>query len=180
MIDFGHGAALVNLKHEDSHKLRAWRNNMSIWKWCRQNDLIEYHEHHDWFEKQRTDPSIKMYQIQVGTIGIGSGEPLNVAGVCGLTSIDTLNRRAEFSCYVGPEYQKKGYAKAALKTLFDHGFKNLGLKLIYCETFEGNPAIHLFENTLKMKREGVRRSFYFKDGKFIDAVLLSVLDTEWL
>ena len=170
MIDFGHGVRLTALGPWLQVSTFRWRNDYKIWKWCRQNDQLINKNHLDWFDNIRNDPTIKMYAIlnQIDE---------NV-GVCGLTDIDRLNQRAEFSLYIGPEYQNKGYGKAALKTLLSHGFMNQNLNVIWGETFEGNPAYDMFIK-LGMRHEGTRRQFYYKEGKFIDAHLVSITRIEY-
>jgi RimJ/RimL family protein N-acetyltransferase len=171
MIDFGHGVKLGSISYQDFGSVTfKWRNDYSIWKWCRQNDLLSYRSHSNWYEKLVVDPTIKMYSIICYTD--------NCVGVCGLTDIDRLNQRAEFSLYIGPDYQHKGYAKAALKTLLSHGFMNQNMNVIWGETFEGNHAYDLFLK-LGMKHEGTRRQFYFKEGKHIDAHLVSMTRQEY-
>lgn len=170
MIDFDHGVELDRIRRDELPKLREWRNDWEIWKWCRQHDLIDEQRHVAWFERQSADPSISMFAIRSG---LGA-----LLGVCGLTSIDLTNRHAEFSLYIGPEHQRRGHAKAALLTLFDHGFLNLNLNLIWGETFEGNPAASLFEK-IGMQKEGVRRQFYYRNGRYLDATLFSVTRAEW-
>lgn len=170
MIDWKHGVTLGPLELHHLSQCHDWRNDYRIWATCRQNDLIAYDDQLEWYEKQRKDPSIRMYAIWAAE---------TLVGVCGLTSLDPWNRRAEFSLYIGPEHQKRGYAKAALKTLFDHGFRTLGLNLIWGETFDGNPADKLFDE-LGMRVEGTRREFYFREGKFIDAHLYALLSRDWL
>jgi RimJ/RimL family protein N-acetyltransferase len=152
-----------------SEMIRTFRNDFRIWRWCRQNDLITDQDQERWFKRIHEDPSLRMYAIQ------GSR---SVIGVCGLTSIDPVCRRAEFSLYIAPELQGYGYGRKAILTLIDHGFSNLGLNLIYGESFEGNHAQDLFRS-IGFKHEGTRRSFYFKEGKFIDADLYSLLFSEW-
>lgn len=100
-------------------------------------------------------------------------------GVCGLTSIDMEARKAEFSLYIGPEHQGKGYGSEALKLLLYHGFLNLGLNQIWGETFDKNPAAKMFEE-LGFKKDGTRRQFYMKSGKLIDCHLYSILRDEWV
>lgn len=174
MIDFGHGIVLESLNDNCLSYYRMKRNEYSIWKWCRQNDLIDEISHKKWFEKQSNDPSIKMYQIIVKK-DFGN----MIAGVCGITDIDRINQRAEFSLYISPEHQRKGYAKSALKTLLSHGFMNQNLNVIWGETFDGNPAYDMFLK-LGMKHEGTRRQFYYKEGRFIDAHLVSITKEEYL
>lgn len=172
MIDFEFGVDLEALNAIQAERARKWRNDERIYKWCRQSDVISHADQMDWYERQRNDPTIKMYAI-MQRHEKSAIDADRVVGVCGLTSIDTLNRRAEFSLYIAPEYQRKGLAKAALKTLLRHGFENLNLHLIWGETFDGNPAAKMFEH-LGFRHEGTRREFYFKAGRYIDAHLYSV------
>jgi RimJ/RimL family protein N-acetyltransferase len=169
MIDFGFGVTLGPLDKTCIERIRIWRNDKSIWMWCRQNDLISDMAQERWFSAQDVDATIHMY-----TIWSSAG----ICGVCGLTSHDYMNRRAEFSLYVAPEMQQQGIGTKALQTLFSHGFANLNLHCIWGESFEGNPAIESFKK-IGMKHDGTRRDFYFKDGKYIDAQLFSVLEGEW-
>lgn len=171
MIDHGKGVTLEPVEEKNLETLRKWRNDYAIWKTCRQNDLIDAPSHRRWFERISLDPTIKMYQIHHKDVD-------GPIGVCGLTSIDLYNRRAEFSVYIDPIRQGAGFGSAALKTLLSHGFLTLGLNSIHGETFEGNRAIEAFER-LGFTKEGTRRAFYFRGGKFLDAHLVSMLASEW-
>lgn len=164
---------LEPIGRSDLPKLLKWRNDWRLIRWTRQSDLLNEVEHADWFERQARDASIRMYLVIMRAQG--KTEPV---GVCGLTSIDYRNRRAEFSLYIAAAFQKMGLGKAALATLLGHGFDNLGLNLIYGETFDQNPALSMFLK-LGFQPEGARRSFYWKDGKFIDAHLVSITAEEW-
>lgn len=171
MIDYGFGVSLGPVDRAHLERMRAWRNDPRIFSWCRQNGQISDLDQERWFEKQNSDPSIRMFLIY------GESQTLPI-GVCGLTSIDLVNRRAEFSLYIAPDKQQMGFGRAALKTLLHWGFKMLGLNIIWGETYEGNPARSLFES-LGFKYEGTRREFYYRDGKFTDAHLLSLRSDEW-
>lgn len=170
-VDFG--LELAPLDSTEVEKIRAWRNNYAVWRWCRQSDVISDVEQQAWFERQSKDPTVKMYAVQTRVEG-----KRETVGVCGLTSIDWLNRRAEFSLYTAPEHHRKGFGREALKLLLLHGFANLGLEQIWGETFEGNHAAKMFE-AIGFKKDGTRRRFYFKDGAFHDAHLYSILRDEW-
>lgn len=170
MIDFGHGVHLDKLRKCDCFQTFAWRNDYKIWKWCRQNDSLDPLKHEKWFEKISSDASIEMYGIY---------DSQKIVGVCGLTDIDRINQRAEFSLYIAPEYQRMGLARSALKTLLAHGFMNQNLNTIWGETFDGNHAFLMF-TSIGMKYEGSRRNFYYKEGKFINANLVSMTKEEYM
>lgn len=150
-------------------QLRSWRNHDSIRTYCRQVGWISERDQEAWYRRQNDDPTIKMFVIEDNHIGVG---------VCGLTDIDHLHRRAEFSLYIAPEQQRKGYGSKSLKMLFDFGFYELNLHMIWGETFSGNPAAKLFES-IGMLKDGTRRDFYFKRGMYVDAHLYSITREEW-
>jgi len=164
---------LKKIEEYDLQLLRSWRNDDRIMKWCRQNDLLSSTDQVRWYEKINIDPTIKMYLITTLIKGC-----TNCIGVCGLTSIDLINSRAEFSLYIAPEYQNKGYGKTTLITLLNKGFNDFNLNLIWGETFNKNPAYKMFKS-LGFKKEGTRRQFYYKNGKYVDAHLVSILRKEW-
>lgn len=188
MIDTGRGVALGPLEQgtEGAEKYRQWRNDYRVWKWCRQNTVIDSSQHRRWLDRCSTDSSLKMFEICIpghGKVGeldnrMFLASDRIAVGVCGFTDIDRVNQRAEFSLYIAPKYQREGYATAALQTLLDHGFLHQNFNCIWGESFDGNPAIELFKK-IGFKEEGRRRQFYYREGMFIDAVLVSVLKEEW-
>jgi RimJ/RimL family protein N-acetyltransferase len=148
----------------------GWRNDERVYKWCRQFEPITLEHHNAYWERVKDDPTTRMYSIRY------EGWPV---GVCGFTSIDWVNRRAEFSLYIAPDKQGKGLGERALRALCDHGFNVLNLNMIWGEAFEGNPAIQMFKR-VGFKEEGVRREFYFRDGEFVNAILFSLLRREYV
>lgn len=174
MIDFGHGIKLSYVSSEDKDQFFAWRNDPKIWKWCRQNGPISYGQHTSYWYNVDTAEDCKFFSIVNMESTLGASSPrIETVGCAGLTSIDQTNRRAEFSLYIGPEHHRKGYGKRALKTLIDHGFNNLNLHTIWGESFEGNPAMFMFAEC-GFQKEGIRKDFYFRNGKYIDAHLFSI------
>jgi RimJ/RimL family protein N-acetyltransferase len=164
---------LRRLEPRDLEDTFAWRNDPEVWIWCRQYAPLHREKHVEWYDWQAKDPAVSMFAITVAY-----DEP-RLVGVCGLTSIDHVNARAEFSCYIAPEHRGNRYAERALQGLFSHGFDYLNLNSIWGETFEGNPASGLFLK-LGMTHDGIRRNGYYRGGMYIDAHLYSLLKSEYL
>lgn len=162
---------LRRIKESDLVDMFRARNDPKVMKWCRQQSPLHWDNHVKWFEKQRADDTLEMFICEFDRKAVG---------VCGLTNIDWVRSIGEFSCYVFPKQQQKGHATRALSLLFDFGFKDLNLNLIWGETMAGNPAYDLFTRKMGMVHEGTRRDFYFKDGKYLDANLISLKRMEWL
>ena len=170
MVDYEFGVSLGPISRVDPLKLLEWRNEPSVYRWCRQYEPLELESHMAWYNGLHKRTDVKMYAIR-------DAKDTSI-GVCGLTSIDMINRRAEFSLYIGPEHHGHGHGLKVLKTLCAHGFQALGLYHIFGETFDGNPASEIFEK-VGFKKEGTRRGFYFREGKHIDAHLYSILAEEF-
>lgn len=156
-------------KTDHFEKMLKWRNDERIFKWCRQNDFINETSHSKWFDKQALDPTIKMYAINY------QGD---FVGVCGLTDIDLINQRAEFSLYVDPDRHQKGIGKKALIELLRIGFARYPLYSIWGESFEGNLACVMF-NKIGFKYDGMIRNHYFRKGNFISAHIYSITRNEF-
>lgn len=155
---------LRRIRESDLESLFAYRNDPAVAQWCRDSAPLHYEGHKAWYLAQTKNPKVSLFAID-------DGPP--ACGVCGLTDIDLVHRRAEFNIYVGKEHQGKRLGRDALIALFRYGFYTLGLNRIYGETFEGNPALILFKR-LNMTEEGLRRDFYYRDGRFINAHLISI------
>lgn len=140
------------------------RNDPLVWRWCRQYTAISPDEQDAWRDRI-LDPSIKMFSVRFEARQIG---------VAGFTSIDRQNRSAEFSLWLQPGCQNKGFGRQALFLLIRHGFYDWGFHRIWGEVYEGNPALLLF---LKMGFEecGVWRESYFRRGEWINSHLIDYL-----
>jgi RimJ/RimL family protein N-acetyltransferase len=159
----------IKLGADIPDEARMWRNLYAVRKWCRQHTLIDEYNHEMWLASQAESSRIKMF---------GIWNHHECVGVCGFTSIDMLNRNAEFSLYINPKKQRKGYGKLALQTLLRHGFEDFGFERIWGETFDGNPAMNIFID-VGMEIEGTFRNAYFREGQFINSFIVSVLKDEF-
>lgn len=160
---------------------RNWRNDKAVMDWCRQTDFVSEFGQEKWFDRIMQDQSIKMYEIIVSeSLDLPGDRYLHYpeVGVCGFTSITPTHNTAEFSIYVGKEHQRKGYGREALKALIAHGFNNLNFNRIWGESFEGNPASSLYQK-LGFTKEGELRETYYKNGKYINSSIWSLLKKDY-
>jgi RimJ/RimL family protein N-acetyltransferase len=107
----------------------------------------------------------------------GEEEPV---GVISLMNISEANASAELSVIVGhPEDRHHGYGAEAISLLLDYAFGELGLNRVGLSVFEFNEdAISTYEK-VGFRDEGRIRRALKRDGTFHDAILMSVLKSEW-
>jgi RimJ/RimL family protein N-acetyltransferase len=76
---------------------------------------------------------------------------------------------------VAKEWRNKGVGTAVMRAQIDWAAANPQVHRLELEVFAGNErAIHVYEK-LGFVREGMRRDYALKDGKFQDSILMSML-----
>jgi RimJ/RimL family protein N-acetyltransferase len=101
-------------------------------------------------------------------------------GHVGLYKIDPRLRKGEFAIVIGDvKRQGKGIGRSATVAMIEWGFRQLNLHKISLSVLANNKrAIRLYE-TLGFRHEGVLRDEQFRDRRYVNVVLMSLLDKEW-
>lgn len=86
---------------------------------------------------------------------------------------------AKLGYSIGFEYQGKGYATDAVRTMLDFAFGPLGLHRVTAAIGPDNAASHALVRSLGFRLEGVLRDHVHTNGAWRDSVLYSVLASEW-
>jgi RimJ/RimL family protein N-acetyltransferase len=107
----------------------------------------------------------------------GKEDPI---GVVSLMNISEANASAELSVIVGdPDDRRRGYGAEAMSLLLDYGFEELGLNRVGLSVFEFNEEAISTYKRLGFREEGRLRGALKRDGAFHDAILMSMLESEW-
>ncbi len=136
----------------------------------------------DWFERMRKRPveeQVMGIEISEGFDATGEGH-WKLIGTCAFDNIEWFNRCAEFGIMIGEKtYWNQGYGTEAVQLLCRHGFNTLNLNRIYLHVFENNPrAIRAYEKA-GFIHEGRNRQGEYRDGKYIDVLIMSILKSEY-
>lgn len=102
-------------------------------------------------------------------------------GNISVQKIDPVNRSAETAIIIGDKkYWNKGVGSEAYGLIINYGFNTLNLNRISSgQTITNKGMINVCEKN-GMKKEGILREVLFKNGKYTDAVIYSVLAKEYL
>lgn len=74
----------------------------------------------------------------------------------------------------------KGYGSEAMHMMVDYGFRELNLHRISLGVYNFNPrAIHVYEK-IGFKKEGVLRDALLWKGEYVDEIIMSILEHEWV
>lgn len=93
-----------------------------------------------------------------------------------LSNYSSTNKNIYIGADISPKFTKKGYATKAYKKFIPFLFKTYNLHKISLEVLETNSvAIHLYEK-LGFVCEGTKRQEVYKDGKWVNSLMMSVLN----
>ena len=129
-----------------------------------------------WFERMiQSHPD-----EQVLSIEIQEDDTWKLIGNCGFMSFDRRVRSAEVGVVIGEkEYWNQGYGTEAMQLMLRHGFETLNLNRIQLRVYETNPrAIRAYEKA-GFVHEGRLRQAQYKQGAYLDVLMMSVLRSEW-
>jgi RimJ/RimL family protein N-acetyltransferase len=104
---------------------------------------------------------------------------LQLVGAIGL-SINQTHKHAELGYWIGEPYWGKGYATEAAASMLRYGFEERNLNRIFAHYFAHNPASGRVMQKIGMQLEGLLREHIYKDGKFVDLYLYSILRADFI
>jgi RimJ/RimL family protein N-acetyltransferase len=161
------GVELRAVERNDLEMIRAWRNDPELRSRTREWKMLTSEDQSRWFERiTRSDRVDHMFVVT------HLDSPIGVVGLCGW---NTHDRHAEISFYIGErESRGQGLMKSALSLLIGWGFEQ-GLHRIWAEVYDFNvPSEKLLEK-LDFTHEGRQRDHAFRDGRFVDSVMMGLL-----
>ncbi|MEU6100357.1 GNAT family N-acetyltransferase [Streptomyces flaveolus] len=92
---------------------------------------------------------------------------------------DPANRSCTFRTLIGPRGRGRGVGTEATRLIVGHAFGQLGLHRVQLDVYGNNHrALRVYEKA-GFVVEGVRREAAWRDGEWVDEVLMAVLDHEW-
>ena len=100
------------------------------------------------------------------------GKPL---GMVMLTNIDYKNGHAEIHIKLSKDMQGKGFGMQAIKTMTGYAFDELRLHKIFSIVLSYNIASKKMFEKCGFSKDGTLREHTFKKGKYVDAVLFSII-----
>lgn len=100
-------------------------------------------------------------------------------GNVGLINIDFVSRRCDISYFIHPDFWNRGFAAEAAAAMVKYSFDVLNMNRVGGMCMEKNAASAKVMEKLLMKKEGVLRDYFIKDGIKTDAAVYSILRKEY-
>ena len=168
--------ALRELERGDLPEIKAWRQDGALVR-CLGAPFryINSETEERWFDDymaQRGDT--------VRCAIVDQERPGQILGLCSLRDIDWIRRAGELHILIGrAENRRRGLGTFAVSHLLSHAFADMNLNRVQLGVLADNaPAIGLYRK-LGFRTEGRLREYAYKDGRYMDMLLMSLLRREW-
>lgn len=100
-------------------------------------------------------------------------------GTVGLNHLSISNKRAEIGYEIHPDYWRKHFTSEAVREVLRYSFEELNLHRMAALTFSDNIASTNLLKKFGFKQEGNLRDYIFLRNQSHDAVIFSLLYTEF-
>jgi RimJ/RimL family protein N-acetyltransferase len=177
------GIGLRPIEAGDLEKIREMRNDPSTWMNLTSTDHISAENQETWFYKLGGDKSRNyMAIVDIRTTDLAPAktwEEGQFLGVVRMDEIDTRNRSARVGLDIIPYLRGMGYGKKSYEALLKWGFNIMGFhRLWLCVLDFNDTARHIYFNA-GFKVEGKYRQAIWRNGKWCDYILMSILEDEY-
>lgn len=121
----------------------------------------------------------KIRNKQSFEVGIILKETNRLVGMIGLTNLDYTNKTAEIGYWLGKPYWGKKIMSEAVNLLLHFGFKKQKFNRIYAKVMEANKPSQGLLKKHRFIHEGIERKGIFRNNRYSDVILLSLLNSEY-
>jgi len=170
----GRHVGLRAIEPADLPALLDFRNRPHFRRFFREYRELSSRHQEAWFDTLvMGDPNTRMFAI----VELGTERLL---GACGLCYIDSINRTADFSIYIGADdlYIDDLFAPDAARLLIRYGFDELNLHRLWSEIYAIDAAKQAFFPKLGFQLDGRHRETHWTEGGWVDSLYYSLLSTD--
>jgi len=173
----GERIRLRAIERDDIPRFVDWLNDPEVIAGLLINLPMSNWDETRWFEKLAERPAEERPLALDARLPDASWKQI---GNVGLHQIEWVNRSAEFGILIGEKsFWDHGYGTEATLLTLKHGFETINLNRIYLHVFETNlRAVHVYTK-IGFVPEGRLRQTLFRNGRYTDTHVMSVLRSEW-
>lgn len=103
-----------------------------------------------------------------------------IIGYGGIHQINWIPRSGELRILIGSTaHWNRGFGKAAIRKMLEYSFSILNLNRVWLGVSSENSSARGLYVSAGFREEGVLREEFYKHGRYIDIVRMSILRTEW-
>lgn len=173
---YGKSIRLRATEREDIPRFVVWLNDPEVRAGLDMFLPLSEAVEENWFDEMLKRPATEHPLV----IEIQDGDTWQAIGNCGIFAIDWRIRSGEVGIFIGKKScWNQGYGTETMRVLLKHGFETLNLNRISLRVYENNQRAIRSYRKAGFVQEGLLRQAQYKNGEYLDVLVLSVLHREW-
>ena len=165
---------ICSIKEEQLEWVRNLHNDPDVLSMLTDPHVVSVEEQIKWFNKLKTSSSSDRCVVE--DTGICCD---NLVGVVRIDSFDSYNKSVCIGLDIHKDFRGRGYAKPIYHLLLNHFFSTLALNRVWLLVAEYNTIAKGLYKSLGFVEEGVQRQALYRNEKFYDYIMMSVLSEEY-
>ena len=157
---------------DDLEEVREMHNHPKVILFLTDVRPVNQLEQEQWFNKISNSRSNYRFVAR-------EKKTMKLVGVFRLDNLDHVNQSAQVGLDVHPDFQSMGFGTHIYRYFFNLLFHDWNFHRLYLETLSNNNRARNLYEKLGMNFEGTLREAIFRNGKYIDVVVYSILRSEW-
>jgi diamine N-acetyltransferase len=173
---YGDGIRLRAIERTDIPKFLKWFNDPEVTKGLATIFPMSEAREIQWFDEMLKRP----IEVQPFGIEIEVDGEWQLIGNTSFFDFDKFAHSSEIGIVIGEKKNwGKGYGSKALRLVLKHGFDSMNLNRISLKVYALNDRAIRVYNKVGFTLEGTMRDAIFRDGKYFDVHMMSILRKEW-
>jgi UDP-4-amino-4,6-dideoxy-N-acetyl-beta-L-altrosamine N-acetyltransferase len=162
---------LRTIESRDLDSLRALRNNPTTWMNLTDPVLIDAKSQEKWFQSLQGRSDRQYFSVALAE--------RDFIGLVRMDEMDRQNRSIRVGCDIVPELRGQGYGTKVFEAILCYCFDFLNFHRVWLCVLETNQnAAGLYKKS-GFKEEGRYRDAIFREGKYHDYIVMSILEPEY-
>lgn len=173
------GVGFRPVEHRDIEMIRVMRNNQATWMMLTDVSLISESQQERWFESLADSKGrqyFSVFKVEQEFPILFEGDFL---GFIRFDQIDMNNHSARVGMDIMPNERSKGYGTKAFEAILKYCFEHWAMHRLWLCVLEKNEVAQKLYKKVGFSLEGVMREAIFRNGKWNDYLVMSILEDDY-
>jgi len=165
---------LRSMEFDDILFIKDIRTSEDVQSNVGQRIFLNNEEQYDWYKKVINNKKVLYAVFEVKNL-----DEWEIYGYVRITEIDHFNKSMMIGADIHQDYRGKGWGRVVYKLLLKLGFNHWGMNRLYLLVLESNVIARALYEKVGLKTEGIQRKAVYKNGKYEDYIMMSILREEF-
>jgi RimJ/RimL family protein N-acetyltransferase len=147
------------------------RGDPRVWVNLGDITMVNLRAQQEWFQKLQGDAKRRYFIVCSDTI--------DFIGIVRMDEIDWINRSVRVGGDILPEHHQQGYGTKMFALLKRYCFNYMNMHRIWLLVLESNTVAQKLYRKVGFVEEGRQRQAIYRDGRYQDYIMMSLLITEY-